>query len=869
MRNGRSSYKTALSETQRKRSFERRILVVHGVLLLCTLTIVSRLIELQIIKHKDYAAIAQAQQYGGVTLPAKRGEILSRNSKTDETSILATNRTLDLLYIDPSIMTRDHALIADTLADILLTQEADAACRQGTAECPTELVKYYQDAFDPLKKFSHALQANLGGSGAVFTGSGLLVPVPMSPAPVPLPDITEMRRLFARNIESRIREKRVTFVVLQYGANKVQQAKVAALNIAGVYVNPEQKMIYVNPEIINQKKVNEIARILSPILVQDIGALKSLLSQRKLRYVPIMGKLPPEMSQKIRKLKEASRKSIQKAIDEAKDAKSAPKLSNDPYRALALIPEHWRFYPDTRIASHVLGFITLKNRGRQILQEPQYGIERSFDQILRGQEGLIASVSDPLGGQIVSSDQTFIDPRDGATVVLTIDRFVQERVESLLEAMLQKVDAESGQAIVMDPFTGKIIAMANAPRFDNNRYAAVYEKEPVLLTPQEEEKVIVEVYDPTTNLRVMKAFLPQLKPENRSSLSPELQQKVKSLEELYDMTSISRYFLPIGDVEKNNNRREIFPTEQKSVWLKYKNNIGIGSYVNRTIQEIYEPGSVMKAVTMAIAIDQGEVTPSDTYDDLGPVKVDEFPIRNALSKYYGLVSMTDCLSFSINTCLQSVSQKLGRKLFHSQLQKFGFGSVTGIELDNELPGALKDWRAWRNSDLSTSSFGQGISVTPLQMITAYAPLANGGKLVKPTIIDEIQHSDGTVVKNSPTVIGQVIKPETSETITAVLVRSADDGIAFAGKPKGYIIAGKTGTSQIAGPGGKYETGTGSTIASFAGYAPVSHPRFMILVKLDRPKRDDFGSKSAAPLFKDIATFLFEYYGIPPDDKNRR
>lgn len=862
-------YKAALSETQRKRSFERRILVVHAILLLCALTIISRLIELQIIKHKNYQAIAQAQQYGGVVLPAKRGEILSRNSKTDATSILATNSTLDLLYVDPSIMKRDHALIADTLADILITTEFDAVCRAGKPECPPELVKFYRDAFDPLKKFESALQANLGGSGAIFTGSGELMSVPMIAKAVNLPDITEMRRLFARDIESRIREKRVTFVVLLYGANKVQQAKVTALNIPGVYVNAAQKIIYVNPEVIDQRNVSNIARALSPILVQDAGALRPLLASRTLRYVPIMGKLPVQMSQKIWKLKEASRASIQKKIDAAKDAKSAPKLSDDPYRALALIPEHWRFYPDTKTASHVLGFITLKDRGRQILQEPQYGIERSFDQVLRGQEGLIASVSDPSGGQIVSSDQTFIDPRDGATVVLTIDRFVQEKVESLLEAMLEKVDAESGQAIVMDPFTGKIIAMANAPRFDNNRYAAVYEKEPLLLSAAQEEKIIVEVYDPTTNVRVMKAFLPQLKPENRGTLSEELQQKVKSLEELYDMTSISRYFLPIGDVEKNNNRREIFPTDRPGVWLKYKNNIGIGSYVNRTIQEIYEPGSVMKAVTMAIAIDQGEVMPEDTYDDTGPVKVDEYTIKNALLKYYGRVSMVECLNFSINTCLQSISQKHGKKLFHSQLQKFGFGNITGIELDNELPGVLKDWRTWSNALLSTSSFGQGISVTPLQMITAYAPLANGGKLIKPTIIDEIQQSDGTVEKNPPAVIGQVIKPETSEIITAMLVRSAEDGFANAGKPKGYRVAGKTGTSQIAGPGGKYETGTGSTIATYAGYAPVSHPRFIILVKLDRPERDDFGSKSAAPLFRDIAAFLFEYYGIPPDDPKRR
>jgi cell division protein FtsI/penicillin-binding protein 2 len=166
----------------------------------------------------------------------------------------------------------------------------------------------------------------------------------------------------------------------------------------------------------------------------------------------------------------------------------------------------------------------------------------------------------------------------------------------------------------------------------------------------------------------------------------------------------------------------------------------------------------------------------------------------------------------------------------------------------------------------TMAFGQGITVTPLQMITTFSAIANGGKLMKPTIIDEIRHSDGTVDKKQPEVIGQVLRPETSASLTSMLTHGAQFGFAKAGKVDKHRIAGKTGTSQIAGPGGKYEVGTGSTVATYAGFAPIDHPKFVILVKLDRPKKDDFGSKSAAPLFKDIATFLFSYYGLPPDEK---
>ncbi len=851
-------YKAAVSETQKKRSFERRIFVLHGFLLCCCAIIVARLIDLQIIQGTTFHQIALAQQYGGVVLPAKRGEILSRSSKTGETSILATNTTLDLLYVDPltlcneraCVSTAEYASIADALAGLLVTPEFDKFCRAGSPSCPNELISLYKDAFDPMKKsmatLSGATLNTLGFSGGVLVTDQTFIP-----------DITEIRRRFARDVEERIRQTRVSFVPLLYSANKQQVLQVAQLNIAGVYVNASDSLIYVNPELTNQNDISSIARQLSPILLQDPAVLKSRMIRRPLRYVPIMGRLPPQLSMKIKELKSSSKQETDARIAKLpRDQRSkAGQTIIDPFRAVALIPEHWRFYPDTQIASHVTGFINA-------LQEPQYGIERTYDSILKGQEGLIASVSDPFGGQIVSSDQKFIDPRDGSTIVLTIDRFVQNKVENLLAAMVSKVDAESGQAIIMDPYTGRIIALANAPLFDNNSYASVYDKEAVYIDPAKEPGIVAEVFDPSTNTRILKAYRDDITPLGRQKLSAEIQNSLAELERLYDLNKVTRYYYYLGD----NNRREVFPTDRPHVWLKYKNNIGVGSYVNRAVQEIYEPGSVMKPIAMAIAIDQGEVVPSDIYDDTGTVKVDVFTIKNALNAYYGKVTMVQCLDFSINTCMTSIGKKLGRKLFHSALSRFGFGSVTGIELDNELPGVLKSWREWNDALVLTAAYGQGISVTPIQMVTAFSALANGGKLMKPTIIDEIRHADSTVDKKTPTIVGQVIKPETVATVTAMLVSGTQNGFAKAGKVKGHRIAGKTGTSQIAGPGGKYETGTGSTIATYAGYAPIDHPKFVILIKLDRPKKDDFGSKSAAPLFKDIASFLFEYYGIPPDEK---
>ncbi len=839
------------SETLRKRSLERRSLILYALLLVIGLVLVSRLIELQIVEGSEYHEIAQAQHYGGIVLPAKRGEILSRNSKTDETSIFATNTTLDLLYIDPLVVTTDHARIADSLAHVLVTEQFDAACRKGLSECPTELTKFYREAFDPLKTSSF-LQATVSGSTlleALGTG-GLTITPPV------LPDLTEVRRQFARSIEERIREKRVTFVPLLYGSNKVQREKVRALSIPGIVVNDTDKLIYADPENVLQGSVTSIARQLSPLLVLDQDFLRSQLRQRPLRYVPVMGRLTPDLSLKVKELKLQSAKETDRLRSEefAKTGKRNEQI-DDPFRGVALIAEHWRYYPDTTIGSHVVGFINT-------LQEPQYGIERTFDAQLRGQEGLLATVNDPFGGQIVSTQQKVIDPRDGSAIVLTIDRFVQKKVEEFLQEKIKAVDAESAQAIVMDPKTGRIIAMANAPVFDSNIYASVYEKEPIIIAPGDEKKIVVEIFHPVTNVRVLKAYLNDLTPDGRKNLSKETQQQLIDIEKLYDLRDVSRYYLYLGE----NSRREIFPTDKPHVWLKYKNNIGVGSYLNRTIQEIYEPGSVGKAITMSIAIDQGEVTPNDIYDDAGPVKIDEYTIKNALNKYYGKVTVTDCIAFSINTCMTSVSKKLGRKLFYNELKKFGFGTITGVELDNELPGEVRYWRDWSDALLATAAYGQGISATPLQVITAFASIANGGKLMRPTIIDEVRHSDGTVDTNEPRVVDQVLKPETTATMTAMLVHSAAFGYAKPGKVPGHRIAGKTGTSQIAGPGGKYENGTGSTIATYAGFAPVDDPKFVILVKFDRPKKEVYGSLSAAPVFQEIAAFLFEYYGIPPDEK---
>ncbi len=827
------------------------MVIVHGFLLVCALTLIARMMQLQVIDRKEYYDAAQSQHFGGVKLPAQRGEIFSLNSKTDETSILATNTTLNLVYVDP-VVTDDPGKIADVLSDTLLTDSFHQSCSQGLEGCPRELISFsgspYASRFDPLS-FVKQIQ-----TGAFLEPLPTILPVGSD---TKMPDITEIRRLFARDIEKRISEKRVTFVPIKYSVTKNEAKKVQALSIAGVTVHEDTRLISGNPEEMETSKIAATSRQLASILNIDASKLEYSLRKRPLRYVAIMRKVPPAIALKLKEKKLNSLAATNEMRSQATTREAAEKIQ-DPLRCIALLPEHWRFYPDDTVASQVVGFLNTN-------QEAQYGIERTFDPELRGQEGLISTVSDLQGGQILTSNQKIVDAKDGDSVVLTIDPFIQKKVEQLMQDGIKQYDAESGQAIVMDPYSGRIIAMVNAPLFERNSYATVYEKVAISLTPDRERAIVVEIYNPETNARVVKGYEFELfSDEGRAKLSEKTQKTLSELLRDFDLRDLARYYVYVGE----NARYEIFPTSMRGIWLRYKNTIGVGAYLNRAVQEIYEPGSVMKPITMAIAIDQGEVTPETMYDDIGPVKVDEYTIKNALLKYYGKVDMSYCLAFSINTCMTSISARLGRKLFHHMIERFGFGRVTSIELEDEVTGDLRPWRRWSQSDLATASFGQGIAATPLQVITAFSALANGGKLMKPIIVDRVIHADGTVEKNESKIIDQVITPQTSDTITSMLINSANTGFAKRGKVKGYSIAGKTGTSQIAGPGGRYESGTGSTIGTYMGYGPGIHPKFIVLVKLDRPKNRyiAYGESTAGPVFHDIAAFLLDYYGIPPDEK---
>ncbi|MCR4312291.1 MAG: penicillin-binding transpeptidase domain-containing protein [Candidatus Uhrbacteria bacterium] len=286
-------------------------------------------------------------------------------------------------------------------------------------------------------------------------------------------------------------------------------------------------------------------------------------------------------------------------------------------------------------------------------------------------------------------------------------------------------------------------------------------------------------------------------------------------------------------------------------------------YNNPTIFTAYEPGSIFKPMTLAAGIDSGAITANSLFTDPGSVKVDDRTIRNADDKTYGLVDMTTALEESINTAMVFAMQQTGKDVFAQYVRDFGFGTLTGITLKSELAGTVDALDKSGEVFAATASFGQGITVTPLQIAMAYAAIANGGVLMEPYIVDEMRYPDGTVEKHTPTKVRQVMSSKTATTVGAMLVSVVEEGHGKRAKVPGYWIAGKTGTAQIAKNGVYSAT---EFNGSFAGFGPIQDPKFAMIVKIENPKSEGimYAESTAAPVFGQITKFLLEYYAVAPD-----
>jgi cell division protein FtsI/penicillin-binding protein 2 len=304
------------------------------------------------------------------------------------------------------------------------------------------------------------------------------------------------------------------------------------------------------------------------------------------------------------------------------------------------------------------------------------------------------------------------------------------------------------------------------------------------------------------------------------------------------------------------------PSFNPNEYAKVEN---IDHFRNTTVNDAYEPGSILKPFTIAAGLDSDKITPDSTYTDTGAVTEAGYTIKNSDLKSNGLQTMTEVLEKSLNTGVIYVEKLIGNKNFADYIERFGFGEKTGIELIGEASGNISNLKNLKsNIQFFTASFGQGVTVTPIQLAAAYGSIANGGTLMKPQIVDKIVHPDGAEEIIAPREVRRVISQKSAMQTAQILRSVVVNGHGKRADVPGFLVGGKTGTAQVVDVESKGYSEDKFT-GSFAGFAPINDPKFTIIVKLDTPKNVEWAESSAAPAFGELMKFLLEYYNIEPTE----
>lgn len=429
-------------------------------------------------------------------------------------------------------------------------------------------------------------------------------------------------------------------------------------------------------------------------------------------------------------------------------------------RGVNVYSESWRFYPAKTLASRELGFVGYK--GNKLTG--RYGLEKYYNDILSRNnpgEKSVNSFAEIFMGlkKIISNDSKEGD------IAVTIEPMVQSILEINLEKVLKKYKAVMAGGIIIEPSTGKILAMSAKPNFNPNRYG------------------------------------------------------------------------------KAGN---------------------LSLFLNPGVQSVFEMGSIMKPLTLSASMDMGAISPTTVYDDKGYVILNGRRIENYDGRGRGRVDMQQVLDQSLNTGAIFAMEQMGKEEFKKYLINYGFGEKTGIDLPDEVPGMISNLNSGREVEFATASFGQGIAITPIEMITAISALANGGLLMRPYVVEEIKNKEGVDKKIEPKIRRRVLKKETSEKISRMLVKVVDDALLGGTvKLKNYTIAAKTGTAQLHKEGGRgyYKN---EYVHTFFGYAPAFGTKFVVLLYLVKPQGVRYASHSLTEPFMNIVKFMINYYKIRPD-----
>jgi cell division protein FtsI (penicillin-binding protein 3) len=435
-------------------------------------------------------------------------------------------------------------------------------------------------------------------------------------------------------------------------------------------------------------------------------------------------------------------------VERKADATRAARLQRFHITGLGFYPEESRFYPQHSIAAQVLGYAGVDNHGLS-------GLELTLDRPLAGQAGRETLVRDPFGhvlDSIVSKTA-----RDGSDVSLTIDHNIQAEAEQVLRQTVQRWHAKDGTAIVLDPHTGAVLAMAVAPTYDANSFPSV---------PRDAQR-------------------------------------------------------------------------------------------NRAITDTYEPGSTFKLFTVAGALSTGIVTPQEKFTLPYEIQVADRRIHDAEPRGTETMSVAKVPSKSSNVGAITLAELLGKNRLASWISRFGFGHPTGIDFPGESQGIVLPVEKWSGSTIGNVPIGQGIAVTPMQMASAYAAIANGGVWARPHLVDRV--GDGLA---KPFFRRRIVTRWIAHELTAMLQNVVLDGTGTLAQIPGYHVAGKTGTAAKPDPRGGYSTS--KYVASFVGFAPATRPRVVVLVTVDEPQGAIWGGVVAAPAFKEIAQQTLQYLSAPPD-----
>ena len=456
------------------------------------------------------------------------------------------------------------------------------------------------------------------------------------------------------------------------------------------------------------------------------------------------------------------------------EAKEVEKIRALNLAGIRLDADTKRYYPNGSLASHVIGFTGNDNQGL-------WGLESVYDSVLKGTAGRIITAKSANGSDMPYEYEQYMDPVQGSDLVLTIDESIQHFVEKHLETAVMETNVQKGAAaIVMNPKTGEILAMATKPDYDLNQ--------PMTLTDE-------------TVLASLEAY------EG----------------EEYDAQ---------------------YAAELNRLWR------------NKAVVDTYEPGSTFKAIVASAALEENVVSLSEGFDCTGSKTVSGVSINCHKTVGHGHQSFEEGVWNSCNPVFMEIGARLGTETFRKYYKSFGFGETTGFDLPGEAEGIFFSTDMFRSLELATSSFGQGFNVTPLQMITAMSAIANGGYLMKPYIVKQVNDETGNAVSvTEPTVVRQVISQETSRRMCKILEGVVSEGGGKNAYVRGYSVAGKTGTSE------KQPRGNGKYVASFLGFAPADDPQIAVIVILDEPVGDYYGSMIAAPVVGKIVEDTLRYLGV--------